>query len=230
MSTLVVRRPSRPVRPATLADFFPGALPAWSAPAGPRAELAVDGTDGVLTVEVPGLNPESDLNVALTGRRLTVSGTRRSVAGSTRPEARFSEARFARTVTVPEGTTADAISADYTAGILRVRVAGMYPAPEVPETVQVAITSDVRPAGTRSPQVARRRRRKRRRPKPGRAKAPSRTDREPPWRPRRPVPTGAGRRAAPGGGARGWPREPPPPATQVTGPLTLVPCSVSRTP
>ncbi|TNM68436.1 Hsp20/alpha crystallin family protein [Streptomyces sp. NP160] len=129
MSTLVLRRP---------------ALRTWAfdvpAPAAPAVSLERDGEDGVLTAEAPGLDPARDLSVQVTGDRLVVAGARRQVLGGVRREARFS-----RTVRLPEGVTADAVSARYDAGVLRVRVAGMFPAPVQPETVTVAIASDVAP-------------------------------------------------------------------------------------
>lgn len=143
MSTIVLRRPARVARTADLLAPFvtPFAAPAFSAPVGPLAHLGADGEDGILTIEVPGLDPAADLSVTLTGRTLTVTGVRRSVTRAGNVESRFS-----RSVSLPEGVSADAVSADYSAGILRVRIAGLYPAPVVPETVQVSITSDVAPA------------------------------------------------------------------------------------
>jgi len=149
MSTIVLRRPARVARTADLLAPFvtPFAAPAYSArglsaPVGPLAHLGADGEDGILTIEAPGLlDPAADLSVTLTGRTLTVTGVRRSVTRASNVESRFS-----RSVSLPEGVSADAVSADYSAGILRVRIAGLYPAPVVPETVQVSITSDVAPA------------------------------------------------------------------------------------
>lgn len=151
MNTIVLRRPYRPVRVAGL-DPLASALfaaPGWSAPAVPQVELRAEGEDGVLTVEAPGLDPAADLSVQLTGSVLTVAGVRRSVTGNRR-----SAVRFSRSVQLPETLAADAVSATYTAGVLRVRVAGMFPAPVVPETVSVAITGDVPSAVETTPAPA----------------------------------------------------------------------------
>ncbi|CAA9428186.1 MAG: hypothetical protein AVDCRST_MAG35-2424 [uncultured Quadrisphaera sp.] len=146
MSTIVVR----PVRPLRRSDLFatlaPLAAPALRLPAVPTVALERDGEDGLLTVEAPGLDAERDLAVEVAGTRLTVSGTRRETSGRTRREA-----RFARSVELPEGVGADAVSARYEAGVLRVRVAGMFPAPAAPQRVRVAITSDVPQAGAEQP-------------------------------------------------------------------------------
>jgi HSP20 family molecular chaperone IbpA len=143
MSTLVLRRPvARRAWPVDVPFFAPS-----SAPAAPAVVLERDGEDGLLVVEAPGLDAERDLSVEVTGSRLVVSGTRRSVRGGVR-----SESRFSRSLALPEGVGADAVSARYEAGILRVRVAGLFPAPVEPETVRVAISSDV-PAAERSEQA-----------------------------------------------------------------------------
>ena len=49
---------------------------------------------------------ERDLSVTVTGSRLTVSGTRRETTGRSRRETRFQ-----RTLTLPEGLGADAVTA-----------------------------------------------------------------------------------------------------------------------
>jgi len=140
MSTLVIRRATRPVAVSPLARAAFAGAPfalALQAPAAPAVVLERDGEDGVLTAEAPGLDAGRDLSVEVTGTALTVAGTRRSTSGGVRREARFS-----RSVRLPEGVGADAVTASYEAGVLRVRVAGMFPAPVQPETVRVAITSD----------------------------------------------------------------------------------------
>ncbi len=137
MSTIVLRRPTRGGDLFALAPYRPYTVSALRVPQAPAVVLDRDGEDGVLVVEAPGLDPARDLSVDVTGSQLTVAGTRRETTGHLRRET-----RFARTVTVPEGLGADAVTARYDAGVLRVRVAGMFPVPAQPETVRVAITSD----------------------------------------------------------------------------------------
>ena len=139
MSTYLITRPTfsgarRPVALAPRRTF--GVVPAMLA--APAVDVSREGENGLVTVEAPGLDPAADLSVAVTGTRLSVAGVRRSTVGGVAREARFS-----RTLTLPEGVGQDAVSADYTAGVLRVRVAGMFPTPVEPETHAVAITSDV---------------------------------------------------------------------------------------
>ncbi len=138
MSTYLVARPSprRPMAPAQRRSL--GFAPV-TPPTAPAVDLSRQGEDGVITVEAPGLDPAADLSVTVTGDRLALAGVRRTTTGGMRREMRFS-----RTVALPEGMTADAVSADYSAGVLSVRVAGMFPTPVAPETHTVAITSDVK--------------------------------------------------------------------------------------
>ena len=136
MSTIVLRRPARRADLFALAPYRL-AVSALPAPAAPAVVLDREGEDGVLVVEAPGLDAERDLSVTVTGSQLTVSGTRRETTGRSRRETRFQ-----RTLTLPEGLGADAVTARYDAGVLRVRIAGMHPTPVQPETVRVAIASD----------------------------------------------------------------------------------------
>lgn len=123
MSTLVLR-PARSLRPVDLFSLSPFTVPSVAAPS---VVLERDGEDGVLTVEAPGLDAARDLSVEVTGSQLTVSGTRRETSGRARREVRFS-----RSATLPEGVDADAVSARYEAGVLRVRVAITSDAPAAP--------------------------------------------------------------------------------------------------
>ncbi len=145
MNTYLVTRPT-PQRPvARAARRSVGFMPVATL-AAPTVDMVRDGEDGVLTVEVPGLDPAADLSVTVTGDRLTVAGVRRSTTGGVRREARFS-----RSVTLLEDMTQDAVSADYSAGVLQVRITGLFPTPVVPETHTVAITSDVATVESPSP-------------------------------------------------------------------------------
>lgn len=140
MSTYLIPRPTSVARrPAACASRRTlGLVPAVLA--APAVDVSRDGEDGLVTVEAPGLDPAADLSVAVTGARLTVAGVRRSTAGGVARETRFS-----RTPALPEGVGQDAVSTGHTAGVLRVRVAGMFPTPVAPATHTVAVTSDVPP-------------------------------------------------------------------------------------
>ncbi|MGQ7788835.1 Hsp20/alpha crystallin family protein [Nesterenkonia sp. PF2B19] len=101
----------------------------------PAVDAHRDGEDLVLRVDLPGVDPEKDVSVELTGRSLTVSGERRDEreAEGLR-EVRYGS--FSRTVTLPQEVPSDSVTADYDAGVLTVRVAGVYSA-ETPQRIQV---------------------------------------------------------------------------------------------
>lgn len=107
----------------------------------PAVDAHREDEDLVLAVDLPGVDPEQDLSVELSGRTLTISGERRSRndAEGLR-EIRYG--RFSRTVTLPAEVAEESISADYTDGVLSVRVSGVY-AEEKPRKISIT-------AGTRS--------------------------------------------------------------------------------
>ena len=78
----------------------------------------------IISIAAPGLDKE-DFNITITEGTLTVQ--------TNKTDTEFGTSAFAKTWTLPEGTTADKISADYHQGILRVTVE--KPEVTVPETV-----------------------------------------------------------------------------------------------
>jgi HSP20 family protein len=84
-----------------------------------------DGASYVIRLEVPGIDPASDLTVSVQAGTLSVRAERRDDA----PEGRTTEFRygsFARHVALPLGSDPRNVSASYHNGILTVRV-GMEP-------------------------------------------------------------------------------------------------------
>lgn len=95
----------------------------------PSAEIAKDGDDAVIRVEVPGVDVDNDISVELEDHRLVVRGERRDESteehdGRTLREIRYGG--FERSFTMPAHVTSDEISASYDAGVLTVRVAGAH--------------------------------------------------------------------------------------------------------
>lgn len=91
----------------------------------PDLEVADTGNEIVVKAEVPGLGPE-DIDVRVTGSTLTLSGEKKEEheerkEGYYRSERRFGS--FFRTVELPAGARADAVTADYDKGVLTVRIA-----------------------------------------------------------------------------------------------------------
>lgn len=145
MSTLTLwQRPFKPpFSPAAfdtdrwVRDFFgPATASDWRTPAPsvlrPAADILKDGEDAVVRLELPGIDVEKDVTVELDDGRLVVHGERRDEhagsdpadAGRTLREVRYGA--FRRSFALPAHVTGDAVSASYDAGVLTVRVAGVY--------------------------------------------------------------------------------------------------------
>lgn len=90
----------------------------------PPVEMATEGTDVVITLELPGVKPE-EVDIEVAEGRLTISGERQDRSEQTRGKVLVREVRygaFRRSFQLPEGVTADQIEAEADNGLLRVRV------------------------------------------------------------------------------------------------------------
>lgn len=86
-----------------------------------RVEDYIQDGDYVLRAELPGLDPEKDVEVSVEGRTLTIHAERREE----HKEAHHCEFRYgslSRSVTLPEGADTKHITAGYDKGILQVTV------------------------------------------------------------------------------------------------------------
>jgi HSP20 family protein len=98
-----------------------------------RVEELVDGNRLVVRAELPGIDPEKDVDVSVHGNRLRIDAHREErkeekEKGGYRTEFRYGS--FSRTIPLPEGATEQDIEATYTDGVLEVRV----PIPEQKRT------------------------------------------------------------------------------------------------
>jgi HSP20 family protein len=111
-------------------DFFgPAAADDWFKGFRPAAEIAKDGDDAVVRVELPGLDVEKDVNIEVDKGQLVIHGERRDERAEEKDGRTLSEVRygsFRRSFRLPTHVNGDAISASYDAGVLTVRVAGAY--------------------------------------------------------------------------------------------------------
>ena len=82
----------------------------------------------IISVAAPGLDKE-DFNIAVSKGKLSVSCDKK--------ETEFGTHAFAKTWTLPEGTTAEAVTAEYNQGILKVNVD--KPQPQEPETFTIEV-------------------------------------------------------------------------------------------
>lgn len=79
----------------------------------------------VVRAELPGIDPEKDVEVTVEGELLNITAQRKEEEQTGDSLFRRSELRygsFARTIVLPEGVDGDAVTASYRNGILEVRV------------------------------------------------------------------------------------------------------------
>ena len=82
----------------------------------------------IISIAAPGLDKE-DFNIAVSEGNLSVSCEKK--------ETEFGVHSFAKMWTLPEGTTAEAITAEYNQGILKVNVDKLQP--QEPETFKIEV-------------------------------------------------------------------------------------------
>lgn len=120
--TTVMRRRSNPM--AEVLSWLDADVPfAFRTDGTPlvRIEDYVEDDVYVLRAEVPGVDPEKDLQVSVAGDVLSIKGERREEEQDKRHhEIHYGE--FVRTVRLPEGARTDAVEATYDDGVLMVRV------------------------------------------------------------------------------------------------------------
>ena len=98
-----------------------------------RVEEEVVGDDLVIRAELPGVDPDKDIDITIVGDVLSVSAERRKEEktekdGQYRSEFRYGS--FRRSIRMPQGVSADNVTASYRDGILEVKV----PVPERKDT------------------------------------------------------------------------------------------------
>jgi len=106
--------------PEPLRRFLDGDLDSWLR----VEEYREDGTL-VVKAEVPGITPESDVEINLVGNQLQIGVRREEKSEHKGKEGYHSEFRygtFTRSVTLPPGVTQDDVQASYRDGVLEVRV------------------------------------------------------------------------------------------------------------
>jgi HSP20 family protein len=75
----------------------------------------------VLRAEVPGIDPDEDIEVSVENDMLTIRGERREETKE-KNRREFHYGSFRRTVSLPKGAEPDKITASYNDGVLEVRV------------------------------------------------------------------------------------------------------------
>jgi HSP20 family protein len=101
-----------------------------------------DGDTQVIRAELPGIDPDQDVELTVTDGLLRIDAERRverdtEDKGYTRHELRYG--RFTRTLPIPEGASADDVTATYRDGILEIRIpVPQPPAPQSPITIPIS--------------------------------------------------------------------------------------------
>lgn len=132
--------------PTTASSGRSGALRRWT----PAMDISEAEREYVLRADLPGLI-EKDVNIEIEDSTLTVSGERRfehedQQRGYRRIERSFGP--FRRSLTLPEGVEAEAVTASFEHGVLEIRI----PKPEQTKPRKVEITVG---AGQPQPAIAR---------------------------------------------------------------------------
>jgi HSP20 family protein len=84
-----------------------------------------DGDEYVVRAEIPGVDPDKDIEVSVVDRVLRIRADKREETRTDEQDGFRSEFRygtFSRAVELPAGATADDVKASYTDGVLEVRV------------------------------------------------------------------------------------------------------------
>jgi HSP20 family protein len=107
-----------------------------------KVEELRDGDSLVVRAELPGIDPEKDVDVSVSEGALHISARREEkieekLQDSYRSEFRYGS--FSRTLPLPEGATADSVTASYKDGVLEVRVP-VPTAPPAPPSSKVPVT------------------------------------------------------------------------------------------
>ncbi|GAA1761638.1 Hsp20/alpha crystallin family protein [Luedemannella helvata] len=105
----------------------------------PAVELATEGRDVLITLEVPGVDVEN-IDVEINGRTLTVSGERRERTDETQGKVLVRELRygsFRRTFQLPRAVEAEQVEAEADNGLLRLRVRDVTPPAREPQKVAI---------------------------------------------------------------------------------------------
>jgi HSP20 family protein len=100
-----------------------------TAASGIRVEESIEGNTLVVRAELPGIDPEKDVNVSIVDGALEIKAERREQSEQKEKDSYRSEFRygsFVRRLALPEGVRGDDITASYKDGVLEVRT----PVPE----------------------------------------------------------------------------------------------------
>lgn len=128
-SLFIQRDPFREFESLFRQAFAPSTLDQMETAFSPAAETQRDGDDAVIRLELPGVDVANDVTVEILGRDLVISGERRDERSEESEGRRLQEIRygsFRRAFGLGRPVSGDAVTASYEAGVLTVRIAGVY--------------------------------------------------------------------------------------------------------
>jgi HSP20 family protein len=105
----------------------------------PAVEMATEGGDVVITLELPGVDV-ADVDIEVSDGRLIITGERKDHFEENRGRLLVREMRyggFRRVFQLPDGVTADQVEADADKGLLRIRVKNVTKPVEAPRKIAV---------------------------------------------------------------------------------------------
>lgn len=108
----------------------------------PAVEMATEGGDVVITLELPGVDV-SDVDIEVAEGRLVVSGERKDRWEDSRGKVLVRELRygaFRRVFQLPEGVGPEQIEAEADRGLLRIRVKGVTKPVQPPRKIEIRST------------------------------------------------------------------------------------------
>lgn len=121
----------------------------------PPVEMATEGADVVITLEVPGVTV-SDIDIEVANGKLTISGERKDTWEESRGKVLVRELRygaFRRTFQLPEGVKPDQVEADVDKGLLRVRVRNVTRPVLPPQKIAIKSTQEPKTVEARATDV-----------------------------------------------------------------------------
>ena len=105
----------------------------------PPVEMATDGSDVVINMEMPGVDV-SDIDIEVAEGRLTITGERKDRWEDSRGKVLVREFRygsFRRTFQLPPGVTHEQIEADADRGVLRLRIKNVTKPVQPPQKIAI---------------------------------------------------------------------------------------------
>jgi HSP20 family protein len=111
----------------------------------PAADVTKDGNDLVVTLALPGVDVDKDVDVTVTEGRLTIIGRHTDTSESNGSNGVLSReihtGEFRRQFAIPRDVTAERVEADYDKGLLKVRVREVVRPAIEPAKIQIRNTA-----------------------------------------------------------------------------------------